>query len=97
MRHKTILFEQEALDFFAYSLYRGGATNRAQIERMKKILIRAISSELTARQRDCLMLYYIKNMKMREIARTLSLSPSTVTRHIKAAKEKLRRIAQYYE
>ena len=97
MRHSTVLFDDSNTDLIAYSLYQGGSTNRAQRERMKKILSRAIREELTGRQRDCLTLYYLHQKNMREIARILSLSPCTVSRHIKSAKEKLKRIASYYE
>ncbi|MBQ8057612.1 MAG: helix-turn-helix domain-containing protein [Ruminococcus sp.] len=62
---------------------------------MKHILYVALNSELTPRQRECLELYYYKKMKMCDIASFLSLSPSTVTRHIKAAERKLKSVAKY--
>ena len=73
-----------------------GATNRSDRERMKRILYRAINHELTPRQRDCLTMYYLEGMKMKDIADALHLSRSTVTRHIQAATRKLRRVASYY-
>lgn len=97
MRHSVISFDDANADMIAFSLYQGGDSNRMQREKMKRILSRAIREELTSRQRDCLTMYYLHGKKMREIARALSLSPSTVTRHIKTAKQKLRRIASYYE
>ena len=66
-------------------------------EKMKKILKRAIQEELTDRQRACLTMFYLKRMKMKDIAEQLELSPSTVSRHISAAVRKLRKIASYYE
>ncbi|MBQ6153588.1 MAG: sigma-70 family RNA polymerase sigma factor [Ruminococcus sp.] len=97
MRRSTVFFDDTNADLIAFSLYQGGETNRLQRERMKRILTRAIREELTDRQRSCLILYYLKGMKMREIARTLMLSTSTVSRHIRTAERKLRRIADYYE
>lgn len=64
---------------------------------MKRILSRAIRHELTDRQRQCLTMYYLDGIRMKDIAGTLGLSASTVTRHIAAATRKLRKIADYYE
>ena len=97
MRRSTVFFDDTNADLIAFSLYQGGETNRLQRESMKRILTRAIREELTDRQRSCLILYYLKGMKMREIARLLMLSTSTVSRHIRTAERKLRRIADYYE
>lgn len=82
---------------FSYYLYNQGSDNRPERERMKRVLKRAIRHELTDRQRDCLVKFYLEGMKMKEIAKELDLSNSTVSRHINAATRKLRRIASYYE
>jgi len=81
----------------SYYLYNQGSDNRPERERMKRILNRAIRYELTERQRTCLTKYYLEGMRMTEIARSLDLSKSTVSRHIKSATQKLRRVASYYE
>ena len=81
----------------SYYLYNRGGDNRPDRERMKRILKRAIRHELTDRQRDCLNRYYLEGMRMTEIARSLNLSKSTVSRHISAATRKLRKIASYYQ
>ena len=80
----------------AFSLYQQGSDNRAQRERMKKILSRAIRHGLTDRQRDCMTMYYLEGMKMKDIAKAMNLSRSTVSRHIAAATTKLRKVASYY-
>ena len=81
----------------SYQLYCCGSDNRSERERMKRLLKRAIRHELTDRQRICVTMYYLEGMKMKEIARSLDLCESTVSRHISAAARKLRRIASYYE
>lgn len=81
----------------SFYLYNQGSDNRSERERMKRILNRAIRHELTDRQRDCVVKYYLEGMKMTEIARSLDLSKSTVSRHISAATRKLRNVASYYE
>lgn len=79
-----------------FSTYEDSDTNIRDIKKMKQILCEALKSELTERQRQCVTMYYYDDMKMKEIASTLSLSPSTVTRHIKAAQRKLKNVAKYY-
>lgn len=41
-----------------------------------------IDAELTARQREILHLYYFQNMRQEEIADTLRISQSTISRHL---------------
>lgn len=70
--------------------------NESNKKKMMLILKRALQDELTAPQRFCLVEYYLKDRKMKDIAVSLSVHPSTVTRHIKRAKQKLMHIASYY-
>ncbi|MBQ3264779.1 MAG: sigma-70 family RNA polymerase sigma factor [Ruminococcus sp.] len=92
-----MFLDDENSDLIAYSLYLHGSDNRPERERMKRILTRAIKHELTQRQRDCVTMYYLEGMKMKEIADAMNLSKSTVTRHIQSATRKLRKVASYYE
>lgn len=64
--------------------------------KMKKILSKAITCELTERQRYCLVEFYIHQKKKQDIAKDLSINPATVTRHIQRAVRNLRHIADYY-
>ena len=96
MQHRTVCLSDKSSDVIAFSLFCEDSTNHSERARMKKILFRALSNELTPRQRDCITMYYFKQMKMYEIAYALDLSPSTVTRHIKAAKRRLSRVAECY-
>ncbi|WP_405341962.1 RNA polymerase sigma factor [Ruminococcus sp.] len=97
MRHERVYLNDENSDIIAFSLYHQGSSNRMERERMKTILTRAIRRELTDRQRDCITMYYLEGMKMKDIADALHLSRSTVTRHIQSATRKLRRVASYYQ
>ena len=99
MRHDIInlsSINRDILEYESYSINADDNTNSTDRERMKDILHKAILSELTLRQRDCVTMYYYENMKMKDIADTLCLSKSTVSRHIKAAQNKLRNVARYY-
>lgn len=64
--------------------------------KMMKILMSAVHNELTEPQRFCLIEHYLHGRKMKDIAFTLSVNPSTVTRHIQRAIKRLRRITDYY-
>lgn len=86
---------QENTNLVSYSVYQSAGTNKTDLAKMKQLLNIALKTELTGRQRECLEMYYYKNLKMVEIASLLSVSPSTVTRHIKAAQKKLRNLAKY--
>ena len=97
MRRERMFLSDDNSDYVAYALYQHGADNRPQRERMKKILTRAIKYELTERQRDCITMYYLEGMKMKDIAAMMHLSRSTVTRHIQSATRKLQKVAAYYQ
>ena len=55
---------------------------------------RAVQQELTPRQRECL-LRRCAGERVLDIARTLGLAPSTVTKHVQTAIQKLQRIFSY--
>ena len=97
MRRERMFLNDDNSDIIAYTLYQQGSSNRMERERMKQILVRAIRRELTDRQRDCITMYYLEGMKMKDIATVMCLSRSTVTRHIQSATRKLRRVASYYQ
>lgn len=96
MRHKEIHITDENIDVVSFYGFNFGTTNKKEIEKMKKLLSDVIIQELTEKQRICLLEYYIKGKRMNTIAKELSLNPSTVTRHIKAAQKRLKRVTQYY-
>lgn len=76
--------------------HNGEADNSAERKKMLGILKKAMEQELTETQRFCIREYFFEGKKMKDIASTLSVNPSTVTRHIRRAKEKLKHIASYY-
>lgn len=79
----------------AYREYLIGEDNGSRRSHLRKVLMKAIDTELTEKQRECVVDYYINNKSMKDIAREQDVHPSTVTRHIKRAEEKLRHIAEY--
>ena len=98
MRFRVTHYEDDNANQFDYARtgWISGADNSADILRMKRLLREAVKNSLTDRQKLCI-LAYCSGKKQKEIAAELGLSPSTVNRHIMAAKRRLRNIAQYYE
>ncbi len=96
MRHNILELNDRNRDIIAYANFSSYGSNNSDIKRMKQILSQALESELTPRQRECIVLYYYQNKTMSEVASDLSLSKSTVSRHLKAAKRKLQNVAKYY-
>lgn len=97
MIHERVYFNDENSDLIAFQLYNHGSDNRPERERMKRILSRAIRHGLTERQRYCLTKHYLEGMQMKDIAKELGVTKSTVSRHIRAATLKLRKVASFYE
>lgn len=69
--------------------------NREQMDRLRRRLRQAREQELTPRQRQVLSLYYEGGLKICQIAEELSLNPSTVSRTLQRAKDRLYRYLQY--
>ena len=69
--------------------------NSLQLERLRRNLRRAREQELTPRQQDLLRLRYEQNLTVTEIAERLQVHPSTVSRTLRRARERLRRCLQY--
>lgn len=69
--------------------------NSKQIERLKISLKKAIDSELTCCQKRAVEEFYFNNKSITEIAIELGVNKSTVSRHLKRAKEKLGQALKY--
>lgn len=97
MQHKVITYNKERDDRVSLNAYNSKGTNKRNLKLMKSLLSRAIAGELTERQRYCLVEYYLNGKKMVDIADSLGLNPSTVSRHISRASIRLKSIAGYFD
>jgi len=70
--------------------------NGRTVSILKKVLLNVIKNELTARQKQIIMLYYFKEMNIVEIAQQLDVSPQAVSAALKRARLKIYRFMQYY-
>ena len=79
--------ENEALlEYITLSQTSGGLGSHVRM---------AMQEELTDRQRELIEMYYLKGMSMTEIAHTLGLSPSTVSRTLKRGRERISKHFKY--
>lgn len=69
--------------------------NSAQMSRVKRNLLRALREDVTPRQREMLLLYYGKQLNMRQIGTRLGVDKSTVSRTIKRGERRLQRCLRY--
>lgn len=74
---------------------RGGEDNRPQLQHLCRQLRRARQQELTQRQSQVLALYYDQGLSMRQVARELAVSSSTVCRTLQRARRRLFRSLRY--
>lgn len=97
---KTKLFH---LDDFTESIisvseYKNNIHDKVDINytKMKEAVKNIIKGELTQRQRVCILMYYGESMKMKDIASNLGIGISSVSRHIKKAKNRIKKTIEYY-
>lgn len=69
--------------------------NSLRLERMRRNLRQAREKELTPHQKQVLELHYDQHMRVTEIARYLGVNPSTVSRTLRRARDRLHRYLQY--
>ena len=70
-------------------------TNEAQVNRLKRNLIRCMKEEITERQRTVLLMYYGKQMSQQEIGEILGVDRSSVSRTIMRGEQRLKRCLRY--
>ena len=71
------------------------ADNSQEVSRLKRNLIRCLREDITAKQRQVLLLYYAEGKNMREIGEVMGLDKSTVSRTIKRGERRLQRCLRY--
>lgn len=71
-------------------------TNRKQLEISKTALKQVIQNDLTARQRELILLHYYQNLNNKQIAETLGLDASTVSRTLGRARKRIYKLLHVY-
>ena len=74
----------------SYKLYnQSGISNSNDGNMAKDLLLNAIDTVLTEKQKKYVKMHYFMDKPMKEIAKELGVNPSTVTRTIQSAKKRL--------
>ena len=84
--------ESKRLEYEALREFIGLVYVEGSLARRVKL---AVAEELTERQRELIYLYYIEEKTMTEIAESLGLCPSTVSRTLKRGRTRLRKYIKY--
>lgn len=71
--------------------------NRLIRQKLKRIVLRVIQEQLTARQKEVCLLYFYQGMKIPQIAEFLGVNKSTVSRTLNRAIKNLKGYVQYYK
>ena len=73
------------------------STNLGNLQAAKAVLRSALSQELTARQLECVSLYFYEGLTEEETGKRLGVSKSTVCRHLQKAQLRLSKAVGYGE
>ena len=88
-------FESGAYGEYSAYILAMSATNEQEHSRLVRHLRRAITQELTPRQRETLVLYYSAGLSMTDIARHQGVTVSTVSRSLERSRKRLERCLRY--
>lgn len=92
---ENLSFTNELMTYYSYVSSQGGGDNSSIRNRMKKLIHICMEDELTDRQKDCLTMRVYQKMSVEDIAAELGIRPTTVYKHIKKAKEALKKCEKY--
>ena len=92
---KNLSFTNELMTYYSYVSSQGGGDTSSIRNCMKKLIAIGIDTELTDRQKDCLTMRVYQKMSVEDIAAELGIRPTTVYKHIKKAKEALKKCRKY--
>ena len=91
---KQRIISEYAADMQVYAMLMA-EDNHEEISELKRNLARAIREELTDLERENILLYYGQRINMVDIAAMKGVNPSTISRSIKSAEKKLKKVMKY--
>ncbi len=62
------------------------------LSRLQRALVRTMREDITAREAQCLELYYVQQRNYRQISAQLHINVSTISRNIQRGEHKLNRV-----
>lgn len=97
MKNRIVSLGQYEDALFCYDEFLKSSNRDAEQQTLnaKRAIVMAINEELTARQREILLLYYFEGKSMVEIAKMLGINKSSVSRLISRAKLRIEKVLKY--
>ena len=95
---KIFHLTDENVNYFEYMAQANAAANADKNScnnKLKRITKLMMDTELTERQRYCIVEHLMNGRKQKDIAKEMNVNESTVCRHIAAGKRKLHRAVEY--
>ncbi len=98
MRKKVLSLDSLTESLFSTHTYNQNLFDEEdeKYNKMIQSLKNILDGELTERQKICVLMYYGETMKMKDIAKKLGIGISSVSRHIKKAKNRVAKTMNYY-
>ena len=93
---RIVSFEHLFESDMAKTIKPAESSNSAKIQDLKRILSLVISQELSDRQKEVLDMHFTQKMNFSQIAKTLKVNKSTISRIKTRALNKIHRILKYY-
>ncbi len=77
-------------------LCENDGTSDEFVRKLKRVMLNVINNELTARQKEIIMLYYFKETDIVRIGEQLGITPQAVSAAMKRARLKIYQFMKYY-
>lgn len=69
--------------------------NNAKLAKARQVLLEVVRNDISARQKEYIMLYYYKQISMAEIAEMYNVNKSTVSRTLSRARQNIMQKLKY--
>lgn len=93
MINRILGLNEKNAAFASLDGYFHDSDSKGRLAEYKRVLKKAINTELTDRQRKCIEEHILFEKPIKDIADELGISTTTVYKHIRLGLKKLRRIA----
>lgn len=92
MRHKIVSLDTQMNLIGTIGIEPDSEDNKKDRQKMRELMKKTMIYYLTPRQQQCVTMYYFESKTVVQIGKELGLDKSTVSRHIKAAMKKLKKL-----
>lgn len=99
IKRVDIFNENDILELELYKLYNTSniSDNTIKRDKLKLIIADIMTHELTSKEYKCVYMYFVENIKQKEIAKRLNVNQSTVSRNIKRGLTHIKKYTKYFK